>query len=157
MTDIVRTRTIEAKQQAVWDVLADFGAISGWADNVDHSCILDHGDDRAGGAVGTTRRIQTGRNTVVERIIEHEAPMTFAYDIEGLPPRLRTVRNRWTLAPQGDAATVVSLTTTIEIGPRPPQQLAERVACRVFAKQSDTMLAGLAAAMQNRGQETSHV
>lgn len=157
MTDIVRTRTVAAKPQAVWDLLADFGAISEWAGNVDHSCILEHTDDQAGGAVGTSRRIQAGRNTVVERIVELEAGSTLAYDIEGLPPRLRTVRNRWSLTPQGDASTLVSLTTTIEIGPRPPQRVAERVVSRVFARQSDTMLDGLAAALETHGQETRHV
>ena len=154
MTDITRTRTIATKAQVIWDVLADFGAISGWADNVDHSCILEHGAEAgSGGAVGVTRRIQAGRNTVVERIVEHDAPTTLAYDIEGLPSRLRTVRNRWTLAPHDDGATVVSLTTTIEIGPRPPQRLAERIVCRFFARQSDTMLAGLAAQLDNTTKE----
>lgn len=141
MTEISRTRTVAVEPQAAWDVLADFGAISGWAENVDHSCILEPG--AAGSPIGTTRRIQTGRNTLVERISEFDAPNALAYDIEGLPRRLRTVRNRWTLEPQGDA-TVVTLTTTVDVGPRPPQQLAARVISAVLARQSDVMLAGLA-------------
>lgn len=148
MTDTVRTRTIAAKAQAVWDVLDDFGAISSWADNVDHSCILQHGSRADGGAVGRTRRIQAGRNTVVERIIEHDPPHALAYDIEGLPPRLKTVRNRWTLVPGGDGATVVTLATTVEVGPRPPHKVVERMVGRVLAKQSDAMLAGLAAQLE---------
>lgn len=141
MTATVRARTIAAKVQAVWDLLADFGAISSWADNVDHSCILEHAPD--GGAVGSSRRIQSGRMVVVERIVEHDPVNALAYDIEGLPSRLKTVRNRWSLEPQGDG-TAVTLTTTVEIGSRPPQKVAERVVGRVLAKQSDTMLAGLA-------------
>jgi hypothetical protein len=39
---------------------------------------------------------------------------------------------------------VVILTSAVEIGSRPDQQLAERVMCRVLARQSDAMLAGLA-------------
>jgi len=147
MTEITRTRTIAATPQAIWDVLADFGSISVWADNVDHSCVLQPGDN--GAPTGTTRRIQAGRKTLVERIIEFDAPRTLAYDIEGLPPRLRTVRNRWELRPEGDGATVATLTTTVDIGPRPPQQLAARVVGRVLAKQSDVMLAGLADHLEN--------
>jgi hypothetical protein len=50
------------------------------------------------------------------------------------------VASRWTLAPVGGGATVVSLTSTVEIGPRVPHRLAERV----LARQSGGMLAGLA-------------
>ena len=147
MADIQRTRIVAARVQEVWDVLADFGAISAWADNVDHSCILFSG---AGGApVGTTRRVQVKRDTLVERITEFDPPHVLAYDIEGLPRLLRRVANRWTLAAgSGDAATV-TLTTTIEIGARPPQKLAERIVCQVAARQSDSMLAGLANRLEN--------
>ena len=113
MADISRSRTIAAQPQAIWDVLADFGALSSWADSVDHSCVLNHGPD--GGPLGTTRRVQVGRNTLVERITEFDPPATLAYDIEGLPARLRKVANRWTLRPVG-ARTVVALTSTVEIG-----------------------------------------
>ncbi len=68
VADISRSRTITAPPQAIWDVLADFGSLSSWADNVDHSCILNQGPH--GGAVGTTRRVQIGRNVLVERITE---------------------------------------------------------------------------------------
>ena len=70
MADISRSRTIAARPQAIWDVLADFGAPSSWADDVDHSCVLNHGPD--GGPLGTTRRVQVGRNTFVERIVEFD-------------------------------------------------------------------------------------
>ncbi len=39
--DTRRLRTIAAEPQAIWDVIADFGAISSWADIVDHSCLLN--------------------------------------------------------------------------------------------------------------------
>ena len=84
-----------------------------------------------------------GRNTLVERIVEFDPPHTLAYDIEGLPKRLRRVTNRWTLRPSGES-TVVTLTSTVEIGSGRMQQLAERVMCRVMARESDGMLAGLA-------------
>ena len=140
MAQIDRTRTIAAAPQEVWDVLADFGSLSTWVDRADHSCILFHGAD---GPVGTARRVQMGRQTLVERIAEFDPPHTLAYDIEGLPKGLRRVANRWTLRPSGES-TVVTLTSTVEIGSGRIQQLAERVMCRLMTRESDGMLAGLA-------------
>ena len=145
MAAVHRTRTIAAAPYDVWDVLADFGAISGWADNIDHSCILVHRTD----PVGTARRVQIGRNTVVERITEFDPPNALAYDIEGLPRQLRRVGNRWTLRPTADGATAVTLTSTVEIGSGSMQQPVERVVCRVLARQSDVMLTGLANRLEN--------
>jgi carbon monoxide dehydrogenase subunit G len=139
VTDISRSRTISAPPQAIWDVLADFGSLSSWADGVEHSCILNHGPD---GPVGTTRRVQVRHDALVESITEFDPPATLAYDIEGLPARLRRAANRWTLRPAGEA-TVVTVTSTVEIGRGPLADLAERIVGRVMAKQSDAMLAGL--------------
>jgi hypothetical protein len=144
VADVARTRTIAAAPNEIWDVLADFGAISSWADNIDHSCILV----RAGEPVGTTRRIQVGRDVLVERIVEFDPPHALAYDIQGLPKRVRAVTNRWTLRPAGDP-TVVTLTSMVEIGSRSSQHLVERALCRVLARQSDVMLAGLAQRMES--------
>ena len=149
MADIHRTRTIAARVGEIWDVLADFGSISSWADNMDHSCILFSGAD--GGPVGTARRVQVKRDTLVERITEFDPPHALAYDIQGLPSRLHRVTNRWTLAAKAGGSAVVTLTSTVEIGPRPTQKLAERVLCRVLARQSDMMLAGLANRLENAG------
>jgi hypothetical protein len=96
VADIQRARTIAARVQEVCDVLADFGSISSWADNVDHPCILFPGPD--GRPVGTSGRVQVKRDALVERITEFDPPHAIAYDIEGLPRRLRRVTNRWTLA-----------------------------------------------------------
>jgi hypothetical protein len=147
VADIHRTRTIAASADEIWDILADFGSLSSWAPNADHSCILFTGPD--GGAVGTARRVQVGRDTLVERITEFTPPRTLAYDIKGLPRLLRRVTNRWTLSAAGAGATVVTLASTVDIGPRPPQHLAERVLCRVLARQSDSLLAGLANRLEN--------
>jgi hypothetical protein len=81
-------------------------------------------------------------DALVESITEFDPPATLAYDIEGLPARLRRVANRWTLRPAGEA-TVVTVTSTVEIGRGPLADLAERIVGRVMAKQSDAMLAGL--------------
>jgi hypothetical protein len=147
VADITRSRTVAAGLTDVWDVLADFGAISAWADNVDHSCLLTRA---AGGEpVGTTRRVQVGRNALVERITRFEPPYALEYDIEGLPGRLRRVTNCWTLHPAHQGDIVVTLTSTVEIGTG-ARRLIERVLCRVLARQSDVMLAGLAERMEKR-------
>jgi hypothetical protein len=141
VTDIRRSRTMSAEPQATWDVLANFGAISSWADIVGHSCLLTPAAD--GVAVGTTRRVQVGRDTLVERITEFDPPRALAYDVEGFPRLLRHVNNRWTLIPEISGGTVVTLTSTIEIGSNPLQRLAEQAVARVSAKRVDSMLAGL--------------
>ncbi len=134
------SRTIAAAPQDVWNLLADIDAASSWAEKVDHSCILVQGAQ----PVGTTRRIQIGRDTLIERVTEFDPPNTLAYDVEGLPKLMGKVKNRWTLQPTSGGHTVVTLTTTVEIGSNPIQQLAERVTCRVLARESGGMLAGLA-------------
>jgi carbon monoxide dehydrogenase subunit G len=151
VADIQRTRTIAARVQEIWDILSDFGSLSSWADNADHSCILFRGPD--GGPVGTARRVQIKRDALVERIVEFDPPRALAYHIEGLPSRLGRVTNRWTLTAAGHDSTgdstVVTLTSTVEIGPRARHKLAESVVCRVVARQSDSMLAGLANRLEN--------
>lgn len=141
-TDASRSRTIAAEPQAVWGVLADFGAIGAWVGDVDHSCLLRHRDD--GGLVGVVRRIQMGRNTLVEEIVEADPPNGLAYDIRGLPPLLGRLRNRWQLRAVAPASTEVVLTSTVDIGTGPLHRLAERVVGSVMAKKSEAMLAGLA-------------
>lgn len=146
VANISRSRTITAQPQAIWAVLADFGALSSWSENVDHSCIMNHGP--GGDAVGTTRRVQIGRNVLVERITEVDPGTALAYCIEGLPSRLHTVANRWTLRP-ADVGTVVTLTSRVEIGANPVARTAEWAVCRGLAKESESMLAGLARRTEN--------
>ncbi len=141
VADIRCARTIAAEPQAIWDVLADFGAISSWADIAEHSCLLSPAAQAVG--VGTTRRVQVGRDVLVERITDFEPPHSLAYDVQGFPRQLRRLNNRWTLSPT-TGGTVVTLTTTIEIGQNRLQRLAEGVLARFSAKQLDMMLAGLA-------------
>jgi carbon monoxide dehydrogenase subunit G len=138
--DIDRSRTIAADPPAVWDVLADFGSISSWADNIDHSCILVQGNE----PVGTTRRVQIGRNALVETITEFAALRVIAYEVDGLPNRVRRFTNRWSLLATGKDATIVTLTSKVEIGSGAVQKLIERAVRRVQIRQSDIMLTCLA-------------
>lgn len=138
MVEIVETRTVEVSAPDVWAALAAFDAISRWATNVDHSCLTT---SNATG-VGATRRIQTGRTTVLETVTEWEPERRLAYSITGLPPVIRSVTNTWQLEDHG-ASTEVTLTSTVDAGPRPPQQVVARVAGRALAKASRQMLDGL--------------
>ncbi|APE17156.1 MxaD family protein [Mycobacterium sp. WY10] len=142
VAEIRRTRTIAADPQTIWDVLADFGAVSFWADFVDHSCLLEHG--AAGSMIGTSRRVQLGRSTLVERITDFDPPHTLAYDIEGLPPLVRHLRSRWTLRPIARGLTEVTLTNAVTIGTNPAQRLAERLFGRGSVTRLDQLLDGLA-------------
>ncbi len=139
MHSFVRTALIDAPVAEVWTTLADFGGISAWAPNVDHSCLMAAGPI----GVGLARRIQSGPTTVVETIQVFEPGVALAYSIAGLPPVVRSVTNGWRLGASG-VQTMVTLTTEIDTGPRPPQQVVARGIGRVLGKASDDMLQGLA-------------
>ncbi len=138
MAEIAETTTIARSPDHVWAALADFGGIGRWAGNVDHSCLTT---ERSEG-VGATRRVQVGRNVLLERVVEWEPGDRLAYRIEGLPPVVRSVSNTWRLEGQG-AATIVTLTSAVDTGPRPPQQLIARVIGKGLARASRQMLTGL--------------
>jgi uncharacterized protein YndB with AHSA1/START domain len=144
MTSVDRSRTIRASLTRVWDVLADFDQLAVWADNADHTCWLD--EPRADGEmVGRARRVQAKRVVLVETITVWEPPARLAYELGGLPLVVKSAVNEWTLAvdPGDSEATIVTLTTHVDCGPRPPQQLIARLVGRRLAKASDVMLAGL--------------
>jgi uncharacterized protein YndB with AHSA1/START domain len=140
MATITRRRVISAPPEAVWEALSDFAAISAWAPNVDHSCLLSEQTE----GVGMVRRIQTGRTTVVETVEIYEPGRMLGYRLTGLPPVIRSVTNTWTLEPAGDH-TAATLTSEIDAGPRPPQRAIARAVGRTLGAASDQMLDGLAA------------
>jgi carbon monoxide dehydrogenase subunit G len=134
-----RSRTITAEPAAIWGVLADFGALSTWADGVDHSCLLHHSDD----PVGRTRRVQVGHDTLVETIVAFDAPRELAYDIAGVP-RWFSVSNRWNLHSDTNGLTTVTLTSTVRMRPHPLRPIAIRMFTRLMARRSDELLNSLA-------------
>ena len=138
MSQVTRGNRIDAKPEAVWGVLSDFGRLDQINKDVDHSSLLREGPL----AVGLTRRVQSGRLVVLERIEEVDEPRVLAYAIEGAPGPKAEVRNEWRLEPAGADSTDVHITTTVTAvrGPR----LVERVMARLIATQSDRMLEGLA-------------
>ena len=145
MTELERTCRIDRPASAVWAQLADFGAIGTWAPRVDHSCVL-HAPGTGEGAV---RRVQVGRNTLLERVTSWDEGHALAYDLEGLPPVVRTARNAWRLEAVDAATTEVTLTSRVDCGPRPPQQLVARLVARRLAKESESMLAGLTRSLEH--------
>lgn len=144
MAEIAHATSIARPPEVVWAALADFGGISRWAPNVDHSCLTT--SQREG--VGAVRRVQVGRNALLERVVEWEPGDRIAYAIEGLPPVVRAAVNTWSLeASQSregdDDATEVTLRTLVDAGPQPPRQVVARVVARAMGKASVQMLAGL--------------
>ena len=134
----MRTVDLASPPAMVWDVLSAFDGISSWADDVDHSCLLS---DQSEG-VGMCRRIQTGRTTLVERVVDWEPPTTLSYEIEGLPPVVRSATNTWSVSEHGGGSRV-ELTSSVDAGPRPPQKAIAKLVARKMGQASDQMLAGL--------------
>jgi len=138
MTTVTRTAVLAAPLDDVWKVLADFGTISAWVNFVDHSSLLT---DQTEG-VGMTRRIQTGRTTVVETVTAWEPGVTLSYEITGLPPVVKSVTNTWRLGASGDS-TMAWIVTDVNTGSRPPQLLIAKGIAGRLAKSSVEMLDGL--------------
>lgn len=138
-----RTRLVDATPEAIWEVLADFGGISRWAPNVTHSATLSASTE----GIGTARRVQAGRNVLVETVTDWDPPSFLKYRIEGLPRRLGTITNEWRVegdtTTAGTPRTTVTLTSTVDTGPRPPQRFVERIVTRPLARASRQMLDGL--------------
>ena len=141
---ISRQRMIPSRAEAIWSILADFGALSSWVDGIAHSSLLHHG---AEGPLGTSRRVQAGRLTLVETITAFDPPTTLAYEIEGLPTMVRAASNRWTLSPCGHATDVMVTSTYSVAGPLSAP--AGWIVRRAMAKTSDDLLAGLAQRMES--------
>jgi hypothetical protein len=145
MATVMKTISVPASVDAVWAALADFAAISAWAPNVDHSCLMSEQSQ----GVGVVRRIQSGRTTVVETVEWWEPNTSLRYAITGLPSVIRSVTNTWSVVPADGAVafprTTIRLTTKIDAGTRPPQQGIAKLVGRKLGQASDEMLAGLAA------------
>lgn len=143
MTVASRSRMVRASRDTVWAVLADFGAVAAWAEEVDHSCLLDQHAE----AVGTARRVQIGRDTLIETITRFDPPGVLAYDITGLPAFV-AASNRWTLEPGISGGTFATLTSTVHVTRRLLRFAAEPAMARLMAGRSEALLKGLATASE---------
>lgn len=97
--------------------------------------------------IGAVRRIQSSRTTVLETIETWEPGVGLSYEISGLPPVIKRLTNSWHLEASGNI-TQVLITTEIDAGPRPPQQLVAKAVGRKLAEASEQMLAGLAESVE---------
>ncbi|MGN6472433.1 MAG: SRPBCC family protein [Mycobacteriales bacterium] len=136
---VKKSRQIAAKKTKVWATLADFPAIVTWAPNVDHSTATTV----AHGGIGAVRRVQTGRITLLETIVDWQPEELLAYTLDGLPPIAGSIVTTWQLEERGDG-TQVTLSTAIHPRPNPLGRIVARALGRQLAKAAKQMLTGLA-------------
>ena len=140
MIELTQSRELTSSPQEIWAVLSDFAAISRWASNVDHACLMS---EQTSGR-GMVRRIQSSRNVVIETVTTWQPEKTLAYTIEGLPPVIKSLTNTWTLK-KITQGTKVTLITRIDAGPRPPQILIAKAVGKKMSQAAEQMLSGLVA------------
>ncbi len=139
MIQTERSRDIEATPDRLWEVLADFGALASWVPMIQHTCPLSEQTE----GVGTVRRVQVQRQTLVETVTIWTPPTTLAYTIEGLPAIAGVPVTTWRLTPQG-ASTAVTVSTELDTGRNPVRVLVGRKVLERLGLAAEFMLAGLA-------------
>ncbi|HWA64952.1 MAG TPA: SRPBCC family protein [Mycobacteriales bacterium] len=138
-----RSRKIAAPAAEVWAVLADFPAIASWAPNVDHSVATT----AARQGIGAVRRVQTGRITLLETVVDWRPGELLSYTLDGLPPIAGSVVTTWQLAESG-GQTKTTVSTVITSRPNPVSRIVGRALSRQLARAAKQMLGGLAARVE---------
>ena len=146
MTVVAHSRTTSASPSKVWAVLAEYASLADWAPVITHSSAMT---DAAGG-VDAVRRVAIGSTVLLERVVEWEPEGSLAYAIEGLPPLIASAVNRWTLSAVGES-TMVTLTATVEPGPKPPMKAAAVIAARKIGSTNKILLDCLVAEAEKAG------
>ena len=149
MVTLEHSTSMGASAESIWATLADFARISSWASNVDHSCLITQQTE----GIGMVRRIQTTCSTIIETVEIWEPNVALGYRIDGLPPAVKSLTNTWRLDQSSSsraALTVVTLTTEIDAGARPPQQLIAKAVGKRLGSASEQMLRGLTAWVEAR-------
>jgi carbon monoxide dehydrogenase subunit G len=142
VSSIERSTSVAGTPDEAWAVLADFGSLAMWVPMIQHSCLLSEQTE----GIGTVRRVQIARQTLVERVSTWRPGDELSYTIEGLPPMVGTARNTWHITPT-DAGCDVTLTTEIDAGRNPVKRFIARKVLERMSTASEFMLAGLAAAV----------
>jgi uncharacterized protein YndB with AHSA1/START domain len=137
--EVKRSRLIAAPVSRVWQMLAAFDAIGRWAPNVTHASPASTARE----GVGTVRRVQAGRITLLETVTSWSPGERLVYTISGLPPMAGMVTTTWTIAPQS-GATFTAVSTVIDPIPGPPGRIISRILGRRLAGAAEAMLTGLA-------------
>lgn len=141
LVHVQRSRHLPHDPAAIWAVLARFDAIVEWAPKVSHSAFTT--DQHEG--VGTARRVQVGRQALIETVTIWEPERSLAYAITGLPPLVDGVTNRWDLNTDTDGRTFVTMSSVIDPGPGAKGKVGARVLKVPLGQAGDSMLDGLAA------------
>jgi uncharacterized protein YndB with AHSA1/START domain len=141
--EVTRSTRVTASPAEVWAALAAFDQISSWAPDVDHSVYTT---DRTEG-IGAARRVQIGRMALIETVTVWEPHHVLAYTLEGLPPLVRSVTNRWILEPLAGGATV-SITTSIDPGNTVKGRIGARILSIPLGRGSRRLLDGLTARLR---------
>ncbi|HWJ64838.1 MAG TPA: SRPBCC family protein [Acidimicrobiales bacterium] len=141
LVHVQRSRHLPHEPAAIWAVLARFDRIVDWAPKVSHSTSTT--DQHEG--VGAARRVQVGRQALIETVTIWEPDRTLAYAITGLPPLVAGVTNRWDLNADTDGRTFVTMSSVIDPGPGAKGKVGARVLRLPLGQAGDSMLDGLAA------------
>jgi hypothetical protein len=142
MTSTASHVSVTAPVEVVWELLADFAGISGWASNVSQSSLLTPTPP----GLDAVRRVQVGRAALRETVVRWEPGRVLAYDIAGLPAVVTSARNTWTLG-HGGSGTAVTLTGDVETRGGP---LVARLVARQVGKAGDELVRSLAAHLRRQ-------
>jgi uncharacterized protein YndB with AHSA1/START domain len=134
---------IGAPPAKVWAVLADFPAIASWAPNVDHSSA----QTEAHGEIGAIRRVQSGRITLLETIVDWQPDRLLAYTLDGLPRLAGSVVTTW-LLDDAEGQTKTTVTSEVHPRPNPAGRFVARALSRQLGRAANQMLSGLAARVE---------
>ena len=140
MPRITKELRITASKEQVWDILADFGAVSNWAPNVSESHTTTEAI-RGVGAVRVCDHEKMGH--LEERIVAWDEGSSLSYDVtKGLPFPMKSLNNVWSVSDAGDGA-VVTLTMDFRMGLGPLGALPALIARPLMRKEMGVNLAGL--------------
>jgi carbon monoxide dehydrogenase subunit G len=135
------TAVVDRPADEVWARLADFGAIASWAPQVDHSRLVTEG----AAGIGAVRRVQSGRQTLLETVTAWEPRRLLGYRVAGLPAFIGDFTTTWELTKEGERQTRVTVRSELRQGlPRP---IAALVLVRL-KREGARLLQGLRAAVE---------
>ena len=140
MPRLVRQIAINAPKEKVWEVLADFGAVSNWAPTI----LESRSTTEANGGVGAERTCKHQKmGDIEERIVAWEDGHSLSYDvIEGLPFPIKSLNNTWSVSAAGENA-IVSLVMEFRMGLGLLGALPALMARLPMRKEMQVSLAGL--------------
>lgn len=93
--------------------------------------------------MGASRRVALGSNVLIENIVDWKPGEAMAYEIDGLPSALARVENRWEIRPSADGGSEVSLSCSVEPGPKPPMKVVAKAVARRIASVNESLVADL--------------